>query len=186
MKKSEQSFHNVWQKAESYPAKVTPHEIHRLSLSKDGHERLLGLFLMRRRIAAGDPATTYLPRARQMIRDSDGNCRWQATIVVGASIETDPDAVWQVILEHGDSEDDDLRRAVACILLEHLFESDFDRYFSLLRDEVSQGRRRFLDTLENCWLFGAEAKDREKKLAKYIRKATRGRSRSSRRRNSAE
>jgi hypothetical protein len=179
MKQSERSFHRIWLKAESYPAKVTPDEIRRLSLSKDGHERVLSLFLMRRRIAAGDAATTYLPRARQMIRDSDGNCRWQATIVVGESIKIDPDAVWQVVLEHGDSEDDDLRRAIACVLLEHLFESDFERYFSLLRDEVSRGRRRFLDTLENCWLFGAGAGDREKKIAKYIRKATRGLSRSS-------
>ena len=173
-RRSERSFHGVWQKAQSYPPNVSPEEIRRLNQSKDGHERLLGLFLMRRRITEGDPASAYLPLARQMIGGSDGNCRWQAAIVVGESIAADPDAVWRVVWEHGDSKDEDMRRAIACVLLEHLLESDFDKYFSLLRREVAKGRLGFLETLSMCLFPGEAAEDRNKKIAKYMRKATRG------------
>ena len=174
MKKSRRSFERIWREAESYPASTSPEVILQLGLSKDGRERLLSLLLMRRRIAEGDPASAYFPLAERMIRDPDGNCRWQAAIVVAESIATDPDAVWQVVLEHGDSKDEDMRRAVACVLLEHLLESDFDRYFSLLREEVTKGRLGFLETLGMCSFFGEVAEDRKKKIAKYIRKATRG------------
>ncbi len=174
MKKSDRSFERAWQRAQSYPANVSPEEIRRLCESKDGRERLLGLFLMRRRITAGDPASAYLPLAKRMIGDPDGNCRWQAAIVVGESIATDPDDVWQVVLEHGDSKDEDLRRAMACVLLEHLLEFDFDKYFSLLQREVAKGRLGLLETLSMCSFFGEVAEDQKKKVAKYMRKATRG------------
>jgi hypothetical protein len=175
MKKSQRSLHEARQKAESYRANVSPQEIRQLSQSKDPRERLLSLVLMRRQIDKGDPPSVYLPLAQEMVREPDGNCRWQAAIVVGESLETDADAVWQVVREHGDAEDADLRMAIATILLEHLFESDFDRYFSLLQDEVAKGRLRFLDTLRSCWLFGPAAQDHKKRIDNYLRKAVRGR-----------
>ena len=109
-----------------------------------------------------------------MLRDSDGNCRWQAAIVIGESIEADPDAVWRIVLEHGDSQDQDMRSAMACVLLEHLLARDFERYFSLLRDEVAKGRRRFLDTLGICFFFGEDAANHKKRVGEYIRNATGG------------
>jgi hypothetical protein len=174
MKTSQRSCERIWREAESYPASATPGEIRQLSESKKSHEKLLCLFLMRRRIAEGDPASTYLSLARPLIRDSDSNCRWQAAIVVGESIATDPDAVWQVVLECGEPKDADMRSAIAFVLLEHLLESDFDRYFSLLREEVREGRRWLLDVLSMCCLFGEDAEDRKKTIAKYMRRATRG------------
>ncbi len=174
MKKSQRSFERIWREAESYPARVSAEEIRRLSESKRSYEKLLSLFLMRRRISGGDPASAYLSLARSLIRDSDSNCRWQAAIVVGESIATDPDAVWQVVLEHGEPKDEDMRSALACVLLEHLLESNFDRYFSLLREEVTRGQRWLLDVLSMCHLFGEDAEDHKKRIAKYMRRATRG------------
>ena len=174
MKKSQRSFERIWHEAESYPARVSAEEIRRLSESKKSYEKLLSLFLMRRRIAEGDPASAYLCLAKPLIRDSDSNCRWQAAIVVGESIATDPGAVWQVVLECGEPKDADMRSAIACVLLEHLLESDFDRYFSLLREEVTGGQRWLLNVLNMCWLFGEAAEDHKKRIAKYMRRATRG------------
>ena len=174
MKRSQHSFERIWREAESYPAGALVGEIRRLKESKKSHDKLLCLFLMRRRIAEGDPASTYLSLAKPLIRDSDSNCRWQAAIVVGESIATHPDAVWQVVLECGEPRDADMRSAIACVLLEHLLESDFDRYFSLLREEVTGGQRWLLDVLSMCHVFGADAEDHKKKIAKYMRRATRG------------
>jgi hypothetical protein len=66
------------------------------------------------------------------------------------------------------------RSPFACVLLEHLLELDFEKYFSLLRGEVSQGRLEFLDALSRCFFFGEDAEDHKKEIAKYMRKATRG------------
>ncbi len=79
--------------------------------------RLLSLFLARRRIRERDPATVYLPLAESMLHDSNNDCRWQAAIVIGESIRADPDAVWQIVREYGDSKDHDMRSAMACVLL---------------------------------------------------------------------
>jgi hypothetical protein len=110
-----------------------------------------------------------------MVSDPENNCRWQAAIVVGTNIESAPDEMWKVVRECGDSEDEDMRSAMATVLLEHLFELDFDRYFALVRGEVSSGRLRLLDTLDMCAFFDDEVGKR--KVDNYIRNARRGRPR---------
>lgn len=169
------SLDKAWQKAESYAAPVSEAEIRRLSESKDGRDRLLSLVLMRKQIERGQPASAYLPLARSMVSDSENHCRWQAAIVVGMSIESAPDEVWQVVRQQGDSKNEDMRSAMATILLEHLLEFDFDKYFSLVRAEVANGRSRLLDTLDRCSFFNNNA--RENKVRNYLRNATRGRPR---------
>ncbi len=166
------ALEKAWRRAESYPAHVGEEEILRLSESKDARDRLFSLVLIRRQIERDGDARAYLPLARRMVSDAENNCRWQATIVVGMSIESAPDEVWEVIREHGNSDDEDMRSAMATVLLEHLLEFDFDRYFALIRDEVSAGRLRLLDTLSMC-SFKDDAMT--KRVGNYIRNATRGR-----------
>jgi len=169
------ALEKAWRKAESYPFGISQEEICQLVESKDSRDRLLSLVLMRRQIERGDPAAVYLPLARQMVSDPENNCRWQAAIVVGMSVESASDEVWEVVREHGNSKDEDMRSAMATLLLEHLLEFDFERYFSLLRGEVSADRLQLLDTLSRCAFFGD--KMRERKVRNYIRNTSRGRPR---------
>ena len=91
-----------------------------LAGSRRAEDRLRSLRAMRDQIAGGKPPGDYLDLARPLIADPDNDCRWQALIVVGESVRTDPEAVWEVICEHGVSEDEDMRAGVATVLLEHL------------------------------------------------------------------
>jgi len=169
------ALEKAWNKAKSHAVPISDTEIRRLSESKDSPERLLSLLLMRKQIERGEPAATYLPFAKAMVSDSENNCRWQAAIVVGMNIEPAPDEAWQIVCEHGNSEDEDMRSAMATILLEHLLEHDFYKYFALIRAEVSAGRLRLLDTLAICAFPKDDA--RTKKLRNFLRNATRGRPR---------
>jgi hypothetical protein len=126
--------------------------------SVDPAERLQGLRLMRQRIEAGILSRPFFSLARSLINDSNNDCRWQAIIVVGEFIEENPEGVWEVICEHGVSDDDDMRTAVATVLLEHLLEYHFSAYFPRLKEKIKDGSSLLADTLSRCWAFGqAEA-----------------------------
>ena len=126
----------------------------RLATSAVPADRLRSLGLMQERIGNGDDPSVYLDLARTLIGDSDNDCRWQAAIVVGESIETEPEKVWEVVCEYGTSTDEDMRVAVATVLLEHLLEHHFDTYFPKLRQRIEDGAPLLADTLSRCWLFG--------------------------------
>jgi hypothetical protein len=162
------------QKAETYPDNVSLADITQLCHSDDGRDRLLGLVLMRREIGRGDSASEYFEIAEGMVTDSHNTCRWQSIIVIGESIDDDPDRVWEVARRYGDSKDEDMRLAIAKVLLEHLLEADFDKYLANVKAEVSAGRLSFLDTLGRCGTFGDNSLEQSKKIDNYIRKATRG------------
>src|SRR3954451_1613593 len=79
--------------------------------------------------------------------------RWQAIIVVGEYIESDPEPVWQFVLRWGAHPQEDLRSAIATCLLEHLLEYHFVAYFP----QVERGALEdpmFGDTFQRCWQFG--------------------------------
>lgn len=71
-----------------------------------------------------------------------------------------------------DSTDKDMRMAIATILLEHLFEYDFEHYFEKVREQIQNGRLRFIDTLEMCAFFDQD--DNERKVKSFLRNAKRG------------
>lgn len=79
--------------------------------------------------------------------------RWQAIIEVGQFIEDKPEAVWAFARRWGEHEDEDLRVAVATVLLEHLLQHHFDLIFPRVRDAVRLGPR-FAWTFAHCWKFG--------------------------------
>ena len=124
-----------------------------LAASTDPADRLRSLRLMREGIGAGDDPSIYLELAVPLVGDSDNNCRWQAIIVVGETVERNPEAVWKVACEHGTSADEDMRDAVATVLLEHLLEHHFDAYFPKLKQRIESGAYLLADTLSRCWLF---------------------------------
>ncbi|HLJ97530.1 MAG TPA: hypothetical protein VKU02_30500 [Gemmataceae bacterium] len=63
--------------------------------------------------------------------------RWQAIIAVGEFIESEPEEVWQFIRRWGGHPQEDLRSAVATVLLEHLLEQHFAGYFSRVEQIAS-------------------------------------------------
>lgn len=147
-------------------------QIFQLGKNQDARERLIALALARRRIELGDSPATYFQFARDLIRDADNHCRWQAVIIVGESIDANPDAVWDVVTEFGDDPDDDMRTAIATCLLEHLLERAFDVYFPLVRQEILNGRSLMIETLSMCWFDGPN----QEKAQRFVRNARRGRS----------
>lgn len=168
---SERALAEAWERADAGYERA---DVEALAQSKQPGDRLLALCAARKRIDAGDSPGLYLEMASRLVADSDNNCRWQAAIVVGESIDTDPEAVWRVVACFGDSPDDDMRDVMATVLLEHLLEHDFDGYMDKVKAEIARGRLGFLDTLASCWLT-AETPE-AKRLKNYVRNARRGES----------
>ena len=102
--------------------------------------------------------------------------RWQAIIKVGEYIETNPASVWRFILKWGSHTQDDLRMAIATILLEHLLEYHFDAYFSDV-EKVALSDRLFADTFLSCWQFGQSETPARSKRFKRFRAELNGRPR---------
>lgn len=97
--------------------------------------------------------------ARKPLTDIDAELRnselrWEAASHLADYIEDASSDVWKLVLEHGSSEDEDMRSAIATCVLEHLLEMSFDRYFSLLELEIGKGNRNLMKTLKLCWKFG--------------------------------
>jgi hypothetical protein len=102
--------------------------------------------------------------------------RWQAIIRIADFIPEEPEAVWTFILRWGCSDDDDLRRAVGTVLLEHLLEQHFDNYFPKVATAVEKNVL-FRSTFAICAKFGqskqegnSERFDRLKEKCRILRK----------------
>lgn len=135
------------------------HDIEALAESAEPGRRRRSLELMREAIAGGQDLAAFFDLARKLIGDEDNDCRWQAAIVVGESIESNAEGVWEVICEFAEWQDEDMRDAISAILLEHLLEHHFERFFDRVKAKVETGSLMFADTLRRCWAFGeAESK----------------------------
>ena len=121
----------------------------------------MSLLLMRKQIREKGLRTAYFDLARKMVEDTTNNCRWQALIVIGEFIETDPEAVWPVVCRYGVSEDDDMRAGVATVLLEHLLEHHQDSYAEEV-ERLSAESPLFADTRDRCWDFSKHPQTRSK------------------------
>ncbi|HEU5255120.1 MAG TPA: hypothetical protein VFU28_03970 [Vicinamibacterales bacterium] len=94
--------------------------------------------------------------------------RWQAMIAVGDFVETEPDAVWSFVQRWGTSPDEDLRSAVATVLLEHLLEHHFDGMIGSV-EHAALNNECFADTVCRCWKLGqAEEPTRAAQLDRLI------------------
>jgi len=78
---------------------------------------------------------------------------WQAAVRLGDFVEVAPNEVWSLVTKWGDSDNGEVRMALATCVLEHLLEYHFDRYFPLV-EELALTNSRFADTFSSCWQFG--------------------------------
>lgn len=68
-------------------------------------------------------------------------------------IETNPKEMWNFISKWGRSDSENVRTAIATLVLEHFLEFYFDDYFPLV-EELVKSDRNFADTFSRCWKFG--------------------------------
>ena len=114
--------------------------------SQDADERLLGLSLIQLQ-----PYTReWFDLAKTMVVDSDNTCRWQALIAIDPGIQIQPEWVWEVILEFGDTEDEDMQAAIGCVLLEDLLYCDFETYFPKLKAVTLNAPSNWFKTAMYC------------------------------------
>jgi len=154
------ALNRAWEAAKKEFRRFSLDQLAELAKSSEADQRLLVLALIRKQIASGD-------------NPPDNNCRWQSLIVIAELIESDPDSVWDIVNECGDSDDDDMRMAIAKILLEHLLDRDFERYFVKVQEEIQNRRYRFIDTLENCSFDGRKGAN-YRKAQNLLKNAKRG------------
>jgi hypothetical protein len=79
--------------------------------------------------------------------------RWQAISRVSDSIESDLNPIWVFVARWGCHHQEDLRDAIATVLLEHLLECHFDLIFPHVC-ELAATDVFFADTFCRCWKFG--------------------------------
>ena len=151
---NDEQLDDARERAKSYSGDTSVQSLRQMCLSDDSDTRILGLVLMRLQIDSAELLTDYFDIARQLIEDQNNTCRWQSIIVIGEFIESDPDSVWEVASYYGASDDEDMRDAVATVLLEHLLEYYFDTYFPRVRSLIQGGSMNLADTLSSCWPFG--------------------------------
>lgn len=96
--------------------------------------------------------------------------RWQAIIAIGDYIEHYPNEVWQFVERWGSHPNQDLRMAIATVLLEHLLEYHFDLIFPLV-ERASIRSKRFAETFGYCSEFGHTLVPENQKRVAALRKA---------------
>ncbi|MGA2679897.1 MAG: hypothetical protein ABSF37_11455 [Sedimentisphaerales bacterium] len=152
-------------------------DLQKLVRSPRPDNRLFAILLIRKQIEEGIDPLSYYSLAKSLVSDSNNDCRWQSLVVISELVEMQPDLVWDVVSKYGNSNDADMRMAIACVLLEHLIEYDFDTYFTKVRELIHKGRYKFIDTLESCGFFEI-SKVHRKRVQSFLTKAKRGLSRS--------
>ena len=159
-------FRRIWKQALADSTFKTVNELSRMLRSRDADSRLYALFQMRSQIGR-KPLKAYFSLAELLIDDPDNDCRWQAIIVVGEYVSSNPSDVWQVVVKYGNSDDSDMRTAVATVLLEHLLEYHFLKFFPRVKRESAKSPL-FADTLERCSPFG-QAKRNWRKVESLLK-----------------
>lgn len=121
--------------------------------SSENDIRLSTLYNLREEIAKNGLTDEIFELALNQISDSDNECRWQAIIIIGEFLKSKQAEIWKVIMTYGSSTDDDMRMAIACILLEHYFEENIDLFENKISEmtfEISNGNKNLKKTLSYC------------------------------------
>ena len=126
----------------------------RLYLGGDLRSRRLCVDYLRAGLGVRGNRQFILGMCDRMIPDRSAYVRWQALLMLGQHAERHPGAIWPSVLKWGTVRNRDIRRGVACCILEHVLEHHFDPYFDLALSHIACGHRRFAYTLANCWRFG--------------------------------
>jgi len=153
--KRDKQLRGIFERAKMHSLPSRLQDLNRLTVSDSDEDRLLALLLVRRNLDEIGHDEEYFDFARPMISDSNNNCRWQAMIVLGAFIDSMADQVWEVVLEYGNSPDEDMRTAVATVLLEHLLDNEAGGY-ETKAEKLAATDHLFADTLNKCWTFSED------------------------------
>ena len=134
-------------------------------------KRLLALVRIRQQIERSGLRTSYFSLAEPLTLDPDSTCRWQATIVIGEFIETQPDKVWRVARELGQSPKPDIRVAASTVLLEHLLQYYPARMGALFEEQLRTCNHRLASAISSCGNFGrtSSAKKRIQRVIKLAK-----------------
>src|SRR5262245_11685991 len=96
---SESRLQSLEHKAGEYgPIRMS--ELQLMCRSTQPDDRLLALVLMRRDCDAGASNPEFLKLATDLLPDRDNDIRWQAAVVIGEFIDSEPDKVWEIIVRH--------------------------------------------------------------------------------------
>ena len=162
----------AWKRSQALGRHVPIPELRRMLRSSTPQRRLLALVVMRYQLERARGSISYLKLARSVLEDPLSDCRWQALVVIGHFISTNPDAVWRVVLRHGAAATADLRTGVATVLLEHLLEYDAGTFVPKVESELIRQPRAFADMVARCWAFrGAEGRGLVSRLIERARAA---------------
>jgi hypothetical protein len=85
--------------------------------------------------------------------------RWQAIMLIEDFVETEPEAILPFVLRWGRHEQEDLRTAIAVLLVEHLLEFHFQSLFHHI-EKASLEDALFGDMFLRAWKLG-QAKEPE-------------------------
>jgi len=85
--------------------------------------------------------------------DGQEDPRWQAIMLVEDFVEDEPEAILPFVLKWGVHEVEDIRWAIACLLLEHLLEFHFELIFPRVQ-EAAIANPLFADTFLKSWKLG--------------------------------
>lgn len=81
--------------------------------------------------------------------DEGRDPRWQAIIDLSEYLDSEPEAIWKFLEEFHDTQDEDLRAALATCVLEHLIE-DHPEYRARA-EHLAVKSPEFRQMLEQCW-----------------------------------
>ena len=143
---------SAYRQAQAWPQYVPLALLRKMCRSKSAKKRLLGLMLTWKQIEQDALLRGYLTLAQELVEDPNNDCRWQALIVIGEFIQSHPAEVWKIVCKYGDSEDEDMRTAVACVLLEDLLEYHDKRYRKRV-EKMAASSPLFAWTYDMCWDF---------------------------------
>jgi len=85
--------------------------------------------------------------------DGQEDPRWQAIMLIEDFVEDQPEEILRFVLKWGSHQQEDLRSAIACLLLENLLKVHFESLFSRV-EEAAKVNPLFADTFLKCWKLG--------------------------------
>lgn len=85
--------------------------------------------------------------------DGDEDPRWQAVMAVAEFIVEEPEPVLEFALRWARTDDEDLRSAIACCVIEHLLEHHFELVFPRI-ETTARTDRNVASAVQMCWRFG--------------------------------
>jgi hypothetical protein len=135
---------------------ATLEQLRRDSRSRVRDKRVAAMVRIRKEIDFRGLRNSCFAIAEPLTIDADSTCRWQATIVIGEFIETQPDRVWRVARALGESRKADIRMASTTVLLEHLLEFHPSRMCKQFEEELSVRSNRLAQSIGGCWNFGED------------------------------